>query len=982
VLLLLPVLHFSADYTLCIYQTDPSACPPSSTPIDLSQLSFLNSTTFPDPRFFAIFLATSVPLNPAIFSTFLPSQPLFSFVGLSASIARIDVSRPFRFEFEFTNANLVLSGDVFEVSSLGLSNCQISGDLSVSISTMSFCTDFSSLKYVDEVTSCSFQFLGFPPGSLFERRTRLMRRGQALPSVTIEGFSQDSVVLFYGSDIAIERAGGGMRVYLVLGFSEMRIIVNHSFAKVNVSLVTVYSRGLDALGDVSVITGDQTVLSVGGGDGSRPISVYPKGSTVIEHRGGDIPLFVKSSGFPIEIRAVGTLCQLRTLELKRDELRLTGSGRVVIERICGSSNVTITGNSGSLSVTINDVSSAFDTDLTFSFLGPCSYSFVNWTDPRVHRVVSNLELSPVQSFVGFTLDRMPTTYVTGALDMLGGFKDFMLEFQSEDLPLASDIDAHYGMVQQFLVADDLPCFSLSLSLAPVNRLPGFAPGASLFTQQCGSALGLQMSSHVSDINNLFCLADSADVCPENATFLAVFSDFAGYVTDEIECIRFVIFRDSEVLLTGAPKADVSISAPRRGVSVRLSGESFASKSLCLENLIILVDEPCDVRSTVSMFDCLLHVADGQNLRFTNTKLAGSAAVLRNVSTPPPTIELFDLQFDTALLESSRMTFLAAGSEIEAITTATTYVQVHSGTTYPHLIAGNGMGQTLHLSDVFAREIAVNSTWPIAVTYERFGGHLFTFDKEVAVGIDHAQGMRLSSVVPAVVFPHILNLESEFQIDPNITNVRFNNLMYSSGAHIARSEKTDIVVVQISFPQTCLWALGNLSVSGTIIAENWNEIDIANLSVVSDSKVAVNIGPMIPFVEIGGKWERRLTISVAGLVPPGAIKAGEEIQIVCFREMPCVIGDLSTINWNDTFELNCSGNCAVVRLRSDVPDDDDSSNTVYIIVGVCGGVVIVIALIVAIVCVRKRKQQSAADSQLPDERHISLVTPGESEPTLT
>jgi hypothetical protein len=100
-----------------------------------------------------------------------------------------------------------------------------------------------------------------------------------------------------------------------------------------------------------VITGDGTLLSLASTLVNRPGSVCPKGKTVIEHRGGDIPLFVKSSGFPIEIQTVGVSGSMRTLKLKGSELQLTGSSGLVIDRVAASSNGSIRGTCGSVQFT-------------------------------------------------------------------------------------------------------------------------------------------------------------------------------------------------------------------------------------------------------------------------------------------------------------------------------------------------------------------------------------------------------------------------------------------------------------------------------------------------------------------------------------------------------------------------------------------------------------------------------------------------------
>jgi hypothetical protein len=172
--------------------------------------------------------------------------------------------------------------------------------------------------------------------------------------------------------------------------------------------------------------------------------------------------------------------------------------------------------------------------------------------------------------------------------------------------------------------------------------------------------------------------------------------------------------------------------------------------------------------------------------------------------------------------------------------------------------------------------------------------------------------------------------------------------------------TTVIVSQLSFPGSELYAVGNLSVAGKIIVESWNQIEIANLSVVSDSEISVSVGPLIPFVGIGGKWENRLVISVAGTVLPKAVQLAEEIPIICFREMPCVINDLVPKLWNDEFELNCSDNCAVIKLHDDLPTPHNSNEILYIIIGAIGGIIIIIIIITMIICIRRHKAKTLTD----------------------
>jgi hypothetical protein len=244
--LLLGLMHCTIDYTLCIYNHDPSTCPPESLLIDVSNIFDLNSSTFPGAGSLTCFLTTSIPLTFMMLATFLPTQPRFSFLGIGAVNVTIDTSRPFKFEFQFTDLALILSSALLEVSSIGLTNTQIRAAGLVSISTMSFCSDFSSLSYIDEITSYSFQFLNFSPHS--QTRTTLRRQGPALPSITFDGFTHDSLISFYGQDVALAATAGGVRVHLVVTFPDTRIIVNHTMTGVNVSLSSVYSRGLDARG--------------------------------------------------------------------------------------------------------------------------------------------------------------------------------------------------------------------------------------------------------------------------------------------------------------------------------------------------------------------------------------------------------------------------------------------------------------------------------------------------------------------------------------------------------------------------------------------------------------------------------------------------------------------------------------------------------------------------------------------------------------
>jgi hypothetical protein len=133
--------------------------------------------------------------------------------------------------------------------------------------------------------------------------------------------------------------------------------------------------------------------------------------------------------------------------------------------------------------------------------------------------------------------------------------------------------------------------------------------------------------------------------------------------------------------------------------------------------------------------------------------------------------------------------------------------------------------------------------------------------------------------------------------------------------------------------------------------------------------------MIPFVRSGGRWGNQLTVWAGGAIFPGAIRPEEEVQIVCFREMPCLVADLATAQWNGRFELNCSGNCAVVRLRADAPDNNHSNRILYIIMNVCSGVVIIAAVVVAVVYVRRRRSRTC-----PDEGFAPLVAAVRSELT--
>jgi hypothetical protein len=162
---------------------------------------------------------------------------------------------------------------------------------------------------------------------------------------------------------------------------------------------------------------------------------------------------------------------------------------------------------------------------------------------------------------------------------------------------------------------------------------------------------------------------------------------------------------------------------------------------------------------------MLSAADSGKLRFGRARLSTSARLLEKISQPPSEMELFDLEFDEALLSAFEMLFLTGGHKPEKVSSSV--VQVHFGATRPHLIAGNELSQDLQMSDVFSRQMSVNSTAPIAVRYDLFDGHLFTFSEQISVGYDRAQSIRLSSLVPNVEFLRPITLQSTVQIDPNI-----------------------------------------------------------------------------------------------------------------------------------------------------------------------------------------------------------------------
>jgi hypothetical protein len=114
------------DYRVCFYQFDLRDCPTNTIPINVSHLTDFNSTIFPDARFFSCFLTTDLPLTFPMLATFLISRPKFSFTGvIGLPVICVDVSRAFKFEFEFLNVALHLSKPSFEADALGFAHSQI-----------------------------------------------------------------------------------------------------------------------------------------------------------------------------------------------------------------------------------------------------------------------------------------------------------------------------------------------------------------------------------------------------------------------------------------------------------------------------------------------------------------------------------------------------------------------------------------------------------------------------------------------------------------------------------------------------------------------------------------------------------------------------------------------------------------------------------------------------------------------------------------
>jgi hypothetical protein len=258
-------------------------------------------------------------------------------------------------------------------------------------------------------------------------------------------------------------------------------------------------------------------------------------------------------------------------------------------------------------------------------------------------------------------------------------------------------------------------------------------------------------------------------------------------------------------------------------------------------------------------------------------------------------------------------------------------------------------------DVFANDLTVNNNASISVNYDQYSGRLLTFCEEISVSFNQLGPIHLSSVVSQVVFLHSIVLHSTFQIDQNITIVKFNDLALATNGQFIVSNDTTVIASQIRFPDPIASVRTDLSLAGTLFVESWNLIEIGNLSVISDSIISVSIGLTVPLVRIGGKWTNRLRISVTGTVFP-AIQPTEEIEVVCFRVMPCLIADLERIEWDDRIELNCSGNCAVIRLKHEITDDEKLSSKIsYLVVGICGGIIILLG-IVTMICMKRESNE--------------------------
>lgn len=937
-------------YHVCFFSKDDSKCTTTHEyRFDVTEIDRFAATPFPDVNEMQIQLTADMPvaLN---FARFWRENPKFVIEGTGIRKKWVfDTSQNNNFEFDLKNVNVALLGaeESLQVTRLALQSCHF--DQLISISTMSFRSDPMSLSNIESVESWSYIFIDIFRKHLDNKTLILKHKKDFKQEVTLNNLSNNTKVSFYGEDLCL----GIDQSFLCLRLeTPMDVTVNHINPHELLSFESVFARG-NVSSNLHVISSRDSYLKFEGGIWQRNVNVICRGTNIIHHGGGDIPLSITGNE-TVLLNCHSSECGLKDVSLKSGALNVTADSpaRVTFANIKAQ---TVIATDESLVVEIGDVLSLSD-DCLVKFDGDGTFVFVSWHNPSVNRIVKNLRIEPNligSDSVYFSLEKMPMTTVHGKLEISDN-QTFPIRFVGTELPTEDDVERYFGREYNFLCAKSLPT-SLSMDFAETGDWRGFGRGMSIYESKVEDCLRISMSKHITSVNNVFCLGDGV-LCPRNATVLRSAEEAGHWPSfldvSTIEDIYFFVaisFEDfvfdfekfhGNVHITGISASPVSVTV--KSNVFRTNFVSFEGVSITIEDIDTWDGKVFANLSIIrsSMSEKLLSKLSMES----NRTLKIQANQIKNLVNHVPNLEVFDIEYNEVLFRSNNYIFTLNGSEVCIIDNSSS-LNVHSGSSFTQTFNGESRG-TLEIADTASRTILLNGTGSIPLRFNRYNGMVIADSQTVSIDtFGDSNLVFLESLSYSFVCWNRYVLNNALRISDKIKTLRFHELTVSSG-HFLKSPTTEVVADHLYIPPRCDFSFDNLTINDAIHISPGATLAIRNITMSNDIFIELFLSGDLPYVAFDGNTTHTVHVFInqRQKLP---VRPQHQIPIACFSNVPFLIDSIILLSKDITVDTR--GTCLVLA-PVDAFDTEDRGWA--IVVSVCMALILICLVILIFVRCRR------------------------------
>lgn len=952
-------------YHVCFFSKDDSNCTTTHEyRFDVTEIDRFAATSFPDVKEMRIQLTADMPVALS-FARFWRENPKFVIEGTGGRRKWVfNESQNNNFEFDLKNVNVAFLGveQNLRATRLALQSCHF--DQLSSISTMSFRSDPMSLTNIESVESWSY-ILTDVSGKHLDNKTLILKHKKYFKQeVTLDNLSNNTKVSFYGEDLCVSVDQSFLCLILE---TPMDVTVNHINPHELLSFESIFARG-NVSSHVHVISSRDSYLKFEGGVWQRSVNVICRGTNIIHHGGGEIPLSITGNE-TVLLHCHSSECECKDVSLKSGALNVTADSRARV-KLASVKAQAVNAVDESLVVEIGDVRSLSD-DCLVNFDGNGTFVFVAWHNPGVNRIVKNLCIEPNligSDSVHFSLEKMPMTMVRGKFEISDN-QTFPIRFVGTKLPSEDDVERYFGREYNFLCAKNLPS-GLSMDFAETGEWRGFGRGMSIYESKVGDCLRISMSKHITSVNNVFCLGDGV-LCPRNATVIRLIEEAQLWPSfldvSTIEDIHFFVASSFEDFVFDFENfhGNVHITGINANpVSVTVKSNVFRTNFVSFEGVSITVEDidtwDGKVFANLSIIRSFMSEKILSRLSLQpNRTLKIQANQIKNLVNYVPNLEVFDIEYDEVLFRPNKYVFTLNGSEV-CIVENSNSLSVHPGSSFTQTFNGESSG-ALEIADTASRTILLNGTGNIPLRFNRYNGMVISDSQTVSIDtFGDSNLVFLESLSYSFVYWNRYHLNNALRISDRIKTLRFLELTVSSG-HFLKSPTTEIVADHLYIPPRCDFSFDNLAINDAIHISPGATLAIRNLTMSNDIFIELFLSGDLPYAAFDGNTTHTVHVFI-NQNQKLPVRPQHQIPIACFSNVPFLIDSIVLLSKD--IKVDTRGTCLVL-MPVDASDTEDRGWA--IVVSVCMALILIcVGILIFVRCRRTTPTDSPLFAPLDNE----------------